>query len=74
MADNPLIPVIITTGFLLIYIVALVVGLHTALILLMFSASPVLILWMVFRVLKSHFKSKYTFEDETPLIGLNYYR
>ncbi|MEX2513340.1 MAG: hypothetical protein WD398_10585 [Cyclobacteriaceae bacterium] len=62
--DNPLIPVLITTGFLVVYIVALTVGLHTGLILLMFSASPVLILWMVFKVLKSHFKSKYTFEEK----------
>ncbi|MFC4871005.1 hypothetical protein [Negadavirga shengliensis] len=58
-----LLPVFVTTSFLLVYIVAIVVDLHTAIILMMFSVSPVLILWMVFRVLKAQVDSRYTFED-----------
>jgi ABC-type transport system involved in cytochrome bd biosynthesis fused ATPase/permease subunit len=58
-----LLPVFVTTSFLLVYIVAIVMDLHTAIILMMFSISPVLILWMVFRVLKAKVDSRYTFED-----------
>lgn len=58
-----LVPVIVTTSYLMVYIVAIVLELHTALILMMFSISPVLILWMVFRVLTANTDSSYTFDD-----------
>ncbi len=61
--DNPVIPVLIVTGFLLVYIVALGLDLNLSIILFMFSISPVLIIWMVYRVLTSSETSSYTFKE-----------
>jgi hypothetical protein len=57
-------PVYLVTGFLLIYLTALFVNLSMAVILFMFSASPVLVLWMVYRVLRADVDSAYTFEEK----------
>lgn len=62
--DNPLVPVSLVTGFLLIYVVAVAVNLNTALILLMFSVSPVLMIWMVVKVLKAVFEPTHTFDEK----------
>lgn len=62
--DNPLVPVSLVTGFLLIYVVAVAVNLNTALILLLFSISPVLMIWMVVKVLKAAFESTHTFDEK----------
>ncbi|WP_209332202.1 hypothetical protein [Lunatimonas salinarum] len=59
-----LFPVYAVTGFLLIYLTAIFVNLNTAIILFMFSASPILVLWMVYRVLRSEVQSAYTFEEK----------
>ncbi|WP_163381180.1 hypothetical protein [Cyclobacterium sp. SYSU L10401] len=62
--ENPLVPISLVTGFLLIYVVAVAVNLNTALILLMFSISPVLMIWMVIKVLKAAFESAHTFDEK----------
>lgn len=62
--DNSLTPVAIVTGFLLIYVVAVAVNLNTAVILLLFSLSPILMIWMVIRVLKAVFEPAHTFEEK----------
>ncbi|MBD3628799.1 hypothetical protein [Cyclobacterium sp.] len=62
--DNPLVPVSLVTGFLLIYVVAVAVNLNTALILLLFSISPVLMIWMVVKVLKAALESTHTFDEK----------
>ncbi|MCC5936802.1 MAG: hypothetical protein JJU34_05940 [Lunatimonas sp.] len=59
-----LFPVYAVTGFLLIYLTAVFVNLNTAIILFMFSASPILVLWMVYRVLRADVQSAYTFEEK----------
>lgn len=59
-----LIPVFTVTGYLLVYIVSIGLELHIRLILFMFSISPVLILWMVYRVLKAHVLVDHTFEEK----------
>lgn len=59
-----LFPVFLTTGFLLVYIMVILAQLNTAIILFMFSISPALILWMVYRVLTAHVRSRYTFEEK----------
>ena len=61
---NYLIPVFTVTGYLLIYIVSIGLELHIRLILFMFSISPVLILWMVYRVLKAKVLVSHTFEEK----------
>jgi hypothetical protein len=61
--DNPIIPVLIVTGFLLVYIVALGLDLSLSVILFMFSISPLLIIWMVYKVLTSSETSAYTFQE-----------
>ncbi len=59
-----LIPVFTVTGYLLVYIVSIGLELHIRLILLMFSLSPVLILWMVYRVLRAHVLVDHTFDEK----------
>lgn len=61
--NNPVIPVLIVTGFLLVYIVSFGLDLNLSIILFMFSISPVLIIWMVYRVLTSSETSSYTFQE-----------
>ena len=59
-----LIPVWTVTGYLLVYVVAIGLELHIRLILFMFSISPILILWMVYRVLKADVKVDHTFDEK----------
>lgn len=61
---NYLIPVLIVTGYLLVYVVAIGVELHIRLILFMFSISPILILWMVYRVLTANARVDHTFDEK----------
>ncbi len=61
---NHLIPIYITTGFLLIYLTAIFVNLSTALVLFLFSLSPIIMIWMVFKVLKAEVETNFTFEDK----------
>jgi len=61
---NYLIPVLIVTGYLLVYVVAIGVELHIRLILFMFSISPILILWMVYRVLTANVRVDHTFDEK----------
>ncbi|WP_114750206.1 hypothetical protein [Pleomorphovibrio marinus] len=60
---NYLIPVFVATGFLLIYITAIFVNLNTAIILFLFSLSPLILIWMVFKVLKAEVETPFTFDD-----------
>lgn len=56
-------PVGIVTIFLLVYVFIAAAGFSYLLITLLFSISPILVLWMVFRVLKSPYHSGKTFND-----------
>ncbi|SHN12528.1 hypothetical protein SAMN04488057_10792 [Cyclobacterium lianum] len=62
--DKSLIPVSLVSGFLLVYVVAVAVNLNTAFILLMFAVSPILMIWMVIKVLKAAFDPTHTFEEK----------
>jgi len=59
-----LIPVMIVTGYLLVYATAIGLELRLNFILFMFSISPILILWMVYRVLTADVHVGNTFEDK----------
>ncbi len=61
---NYLFPIFLVTGFLLVYIVSLYANLYLPLILFMFSISPVLVIWMVYKVLTADVEVKNTFEDK----------
>ena len=61
---NYLIPVWTVTGYLLVYVVAIGLELHIRLILFMFGISPVLVLWMVYKVLKADVKIDHTFDKK----------
>ncbi|MCL6261386.1 hypothetical protein M3O96_19965 [Aquiflexum sp. TKW24L] len=61
---NYLFPVYLVTGVLIIYVTAIQVSLNTSLILFVFSLSPALILWMVYRVLTADVEVTSTFEEK----------
>lgn len=61
---NYLFPVYLVTAFLIVYITAIQANLSTALILFMFSVSPVPIFWMVYRVLTADVEVKATFDEK----------
>jgi 5-bromo-4-chloroindolyl phosphate hydrolysis protein len=61
---NYLFPVYVVTGFLLIYIVSIQVNIYLPLIMFMFSISPLLLIWMVYKVLTAEVKVKSTFEEK----------
>ena len=61
---NYLFPVLLLTGYLIIYITVIGLNLAISLILFMFSISPILLLWMVYAVLCSEFKPTHTFEEK----------
>lgn len=62
--NSYLFPVYAVTGFLLVYLTAIFVNLNTAIVLFMFSTSPILVGWMVYRVLKADVTSSHTFEEK----------
>jgi membrane protein implicated in regulation of membrane protease activity len=56
-------PILLATLYLLIYtLVSFIPGLP-ALAVLLFSLSPIVVIWMVYRVLKDGEPSQYTFEE-----------
>lgn len=59
-----LLPVITVTGYLLVYITAIQIELNISLILFMFAVSPVLLLWMVYRVLTAEVQVPHTFDEK----------
>jgi hypothetical protein len=61
---NYLFPVYLVTAFLIVYVTSIQANLSTALILFMFSISPIPILWMVYRVLTADVEVTNTFEDK----------
>lgn len=61
---NYLFPVYLVTAFLIVYVTSIQVNLNTGLILLMFSVSPISILWMVYRVLTADVEVTGTFEEK----------
>lgn len=61
---NYLFPVYLVTSFLVVFVTAIHTNLNTALILIMFSISPISIIWMVYRVLRSEVLVTSTFEDQ----------
>lgn len=61
---NYLFPVVLVTAYLIIYVTAIQVQISTAVILFMFSISPILLLWMVYKVLTADVKVKHTFEEK----------
>nr|MBI1230156.1 hypothetical protein [Cytophagales bacterium] len=58
-----LFPVLAATGFLVVYMTSIFVDLNTGIILFLFSISPIVVLWMVYRVLTADVDSKHTFEE-----------
>lgn len=60
---NYLFPVYAVTAFLIVYVTAAQVSLHVAIVLFMFSLSPIPVLWMVYRVLKAEVDVETTFEE-----------
>ncbi|MGY6558707.1 MAG: hypothetical protein ACXIT9_05440 [Nitritalea sp.] len=60
---NYLFPVYVMTAVLLIYVTMVSMELSTALILFVFSLSPLGMLWMVYRVLRAEVPVKHTFEE-----------
>jgi len=61
---NYLFPVYLVTAVLIVYVTAIQVNLNTSLILFVFSISPILILWMVYRVLTAEVEVTSTFEEK----------
>ena len=61
---NYLFPVLLLTGYLIIYITVIGLNLSIGLFLFMFIVSPILIIWMVYRVLSSEVGLDHTFEDK----------
>lgn len=61
---NYLLPVLIVTGYLLVYTTAIQLNLYLPLLLVMFSISPLLIFWMVFKVLTAEVHVEQTFDEK----------
>ncbi len=61
---NYLFPIFIATGFLLIYITSVYANLNVGIIMFMFSISPIILIWMVLKVLKADVDTPFTFEDK----------
>jgi hypothetical protein len=61
---NFLMPVFVVTGYLFIYWFAIQLELNFRLILFMFSISPVLLLWMVYKVLTADVPVTHTFDEK----------
>lgn len=55
--------VLATTAYVLFYALSIGFEVDASLILLLFSLSPIPLIWMVYRVLKYGVPSKYKFED-----------
>jgi hypothetical protein len=61
---NYLFPVYLVTSFLIVFVTAIQANLNTALILFMFSISPLAIIWMVYRVLTADVVVDSSFEEK----------
>ncbi|MGY6745048.1 MAG: hypothetical protein ACXIUQ_20115 [Cecembia sp.] len=61
---NYLFPVYLVTAFLIVYVTAIQANLSTALILFLFSISPLPVIWMVYKVLTADVKVNSTFEEK----------
>ncbi|AFL84095.1 hypothetical protein Belba_1481 [Belliella baltica DSM 15883] len=61
---NHLSPVYWVTSILIIYITAIFANINLALILLVFSLSPLFIIWMVYKVLNADIEVNSTFEEK----------
>jgi hypothetical protein len=62
--NSYLFPVYLTTAVLLVYVTAILVGLNAAIIMFIFSVSPVCVIWMVYRVLTANVEVKATFDEK----------
>ena len=60
---SALFPVGLVTIFLVVYVLIAASGISYFLTALLFTISPILVIWMVFRVLKSPYNSRKTFND-----------
>jgi hypothetical protein len=61
---NYLFPVYLVTAVLIVYVTAIQANLHTAFILFVFSLSPALVIWMVYKVLTADVEVTSTFEEK----------
>jgi hypothetical protein len=61
---NYLFPVYLVTGVLIFYVTAIHVNLNTSIILFIFSISPALVIWMVYKVLTADVEVTSTFEEK----------
>ncbi len=57
------IPLLVATFYLLVYTLSAALPIHLAIPLALFSLSPVVVIWMVYRVLKDGEASELTFEE-----------
>lgn len=56
-------PLLVATFYLLVYTLSAALPIHLAIPLALFSLSPVVVIWMVYRVLKDGEASELTFEE-----------
>lgn len=61
---NFLFPVYVVTGVLILYVTGIQVNLNTSIILFVFSFSPALVIWMVYKVLTADVEVTSTFEEK----------
>jgi len=61
---NHLSPVYYGTAILIIYIAAIIANINLVLILFVFSISPMIIIWMVYKVLVADVKVNSTFDEK----------
>ncbi|WP_194774257.1 hypothetical protein [Pararhodonellum marinum] len=61
---NYALPVAWVTGFLLIFVTLTQLQANTALILFLFSISPILVIWMVYKVLVADVTVDKTFDEQ----------
>ncbi|PRY89599.1 hypothetical protein [Mongoliibacter ruber] len=59
-----LFPVYLATAFLIVFVTAIHAGINTAIILFMFSISPAIVIWMVYKVLTADVEVDDTFDDK----------
>jgi hypothetical protein len=61
--DKIRIPILLVTFYLLTYTLSSLLPLHYAISLALFSLSPIVVMWMVYKVLKDGKESEFTFEE-----------
>lgn len=61
--DKIRIPILLSTIYLLVYTLSTLVPIHLAIPLALFSLSPLVVIWLVWKVLRDGEESHLTFEE-----------